>query len=156
MENNWIENVTGICPVEKGTLIDVKFRDGREMVGIEALTSLRGEDREGTYAFWLDEGCLSDIMFWRLHAPEQQSLDDALGSSSVSADAFQYPQTNFKPSSETQLRADEASRVSRPLSDKLSTIADIASKLTRKNFSVADIKLVKDLLESVEEYEENK
>lgn len=86
----------------------------------------------------------------------RNTLDEALGKSSVGVDAFQYPQTTFKPSSAAQLRSDEAARVNAILSDKLSTIADIASKLTRKNFSVADIKLVKDLLESVEEYEENK
>lgn len=156
MENNWIENTSGECPIEKGTLIDVQFRDGEVMLGIEAFASLPDYEREGTYPFWILDGFMNDIVKWRLHKPEQQSLDDAIGSSIVGVDAFQYPQTSFKPSSEAQLRSDEAARISSLLSEKLSTIADIASKLTRKNFSVADIKLVKDLLESVEEYEESK
>ena len=155
MENNWIENTSGECPIEKGTLIDVQFRDGEVMLGIEAFASLPDYEREGTYPFWILDGFMNDIVLWRLHKPEQ-SLADAIGSSTTGVDAFQYPQTSFKPSSEAQLRSAEAARVNALLSDKLSTISDIASKLTRKNFSVADIKLVKDLLESVKEYEENR
>lgn len=154
MENNWMENVSGVCPVAKGTLIDVDFRNGKQLFRVEALTSISGSMFEPTRAFWMIDEQYNDIVRWRLHKPEQ-SLDDAIGST-TGVDALQYPQTSFKPSSEAQLRSDEAARVSSLLSEKLSTIADIASKLTRKNFSVADIKLVKDLLESVEEYEENR
>lgn len=154
MENNWIENTTGECPVAKGTLIDVEFRDGKQLSGISALVSISGSLLEATGAFWVDEGCPNDIVKWRLHKPEQ-SLDDAFGNS-INNHKLKYPQTTYKPSCEAQLRSDEAARVSNLLSEKLSTIADIASKLTQKNFSVADIKLVKDLMESVEEYEENK
>lgn len=153
MENNWIENVDGVCPVPEGTLIDVQYRDGKVK---ECLTALAFEfGRDSTQRFWEVEGMQNDIIKWRLW-DEEQSLDDALGSSTIGVDAFTYPQTTFKPSSEEQLRDDEAARINNLLSEKLRTISDIASKLTRKNFSVADIKLVKDLLESVEEYEENK
>jgi len=144
MENNWIENVTGICPVEQGTVIDVTYRDSEILTGIIA----------GNYN-WKFYGEFDDIVHWRLHKPKQQSLDNALGNIS-NKNKLEYPKTPFKPSSEAQLRSDEAARVNALLSEKLSTIADIASKLTRKNFSVADIKLVKDLLESVKEYEENR
>ena len=113
MENNWIENVTGICPVEKGTLIDVTFRDG------EILTNLVA----GNYN-WKFYGESDDISYYRLHKPEQESLDDALGSSSVDVAPYVYPKTAFKNSSEAQLRADEAARINSLLSDKLSTIAD--------------------------------
>lgn len=154
MENNWIENVSGKCPVPKGILIDVQFRDGEVMFSIPALESIVGEIREASYPFWMIDDVANDIVKWRLHKPEQ-SLDDAFGLPD-GVTPFVYPQTTFKPSSEAQLRSDEAARVSSLLSEKLSTIADIASKLTRKNFSVADIKLVKDLLESMEEYEDNR
>lgn len=170
MENNWIENVSGECPVEEGTLIDVTYRDGEVKECLSALTFEFG--RDSTHRFWCVEGMQNDIIKWRRWESEQ-SLDDALGqsesiykisntlTSEVDNDCFgstvyKFPQTTFKPSSEAQLRSDEAARVSSLLSEKLSTISDIASKLTRKNFSVADIKLVKDLLESVEEYEENR
>lgn len=143
MENNWIDNTSGVCPVEKGTLIDITFRDNEIINGCVA----------GNHN-WKFYGESDDIAYYRLHKPEQ-SLDDAFGLH-VGMTPFVYPQTSFKPTSEAQLRSDEAARVNALLSEKLSTISDIASKLTRKNFSVADIKLVKDLLESVEEYEENK
>ena len=144
MENNWIENVSGVCPIYSNFRVDVMYSDGEEKLNTSA-----------GRCNWKFYGEPDDIKYWRLHDPKQ-SLDDALGSDTISADAFQYPQTAFKPSSEAQLRSDEATRINSLLSEKLSTISDIASKLTRKNFSVADIKLVKDLLESVEEYEENK
>lgn len=154
MENNWIENVSGECPIACGTLVDVEYRDGTVKYGIATLD----EDNSGDYGtdhhYWEFSGADNEIVKWRLNKPEQ-SLDDAFGLP-VGVTPFTYPQTTFKPSSEAQLRSDEATRVNALLSEKLSTISDIASKLTRKNFSVADIKLVKDLLESVEEYEENK
>lgn len=150
MENNWIEVVDGVRPdINPDTPIDLKWSDGDVWDD--------GDDKP-KYCDFTTPSCDDDriyITHYRPHKPEQ-SLDDALGSSTVGVDAFVYPQTTFKISSEAQLRAAEAARVSSLLSEKLSTIADIASKLTRKNFSVADIKLVKDLLESVEEYEENR
>lgn len=146
MENNvWSKAMGSKQPVADGILIDVILRSGKH------LTKERAD-----YLTWGDFDLSSDIMEWRLHKPEQTTLDDAIAATTFGVDAFQYPQTSFKPSSEAQLRSDEAARVSSLLSEKLSIISDIASKLTRKNFSVADIKLVKDLLESVEEYEENK
>lgn len=152
MENNWIENVSGVCPVKAGTLIDVQYRDGKVKSKMTALFRDNGRDTQD--AFWSLDGQKNDITYYRLHKPEQ-TLDDALGLP-AGVTPYVYPQTSFKPSSEAQLRSDEAARINAILSEKLSTIADIASKLTRKNFSVADIKLVKDLLESVEEYEENR
>lgn len=153
MENNWIEN-KGSCPVEVGSFIDVEYRDGTVKYGLAALDENIDGDYCTDYYYWNFSMADNDIVKWRLHKPEQ-SLDDAFGLPD-GVTPFVYPQTSFKPSSEAQLRSDEAARVNSLLSEKLSTISDIASKLTRKNFSVADIKLVKDLLESVEEYEENR
>lgn len=144
MENNWIENVSGVCPVAEGTLIDVYFRD------TDIVPRLVADN-----LIWRIRGDADDVEYYRLHKSEQPILDDSLGLP-AGVTPFVYPQTTFKPSSEAQLRSGEEVRISNKLSEKLSTIADIASKLTRKNFSVADIKLVKDLLESVEEYEENR
>lgn len=139
MENN---EYAWKCPVPPFTLVEVKYYEGKTCVGL-------AKDFDWQYK----EDFIVD---WRLTEQTEQSLDDALGSSTLTAHPLQYPQTNFKPSSEAQLRVDEAARVNALLSDKLSTIADTMNKLTRKNFSVADIKLVKDLLESVEEYEESR
>lgn len=157
MENNWNNVVGNCCPVQLGTVVDVKYRDGTVMYGLIALN----EDVDGQYGagrfYWEADEVFNDIVQWRFPEIKQDCLDDALGTPNIVGDSiFTYPQTSFKPSSVAVLRADEAERINNLLSEKLSTIADIASKLTRKNFSVADIKLVKDLLESVEEYEENR
>ena len=158
MENNWIDNVVGnCCPVQLGTVVDVKYRDGTVMYGLIALN----EDVDGQYGagrfYWEADEVFNDIVQWRFPEIKQDCLDDALGTPNIAGDnIFTYPKTTFKISSEAELKAAEAARVNALLSEKLSTISDIVSKLTRKNFSVADIKLVKDLLESVEEYEENK
>ena len=112
------------------------------------------------YFRWIDANrkTIEDLMptHYRWRNPKKSSiLDDALGNT-VNQPVFEYPQTSFKPSSEAQLRSDEAARVSSLLSEKLSTISDTLNKITGKNFSVADIKLVKSLLLSVEEYEGNR
>lgn len=152
MENNWIEHVSGVCPVAQGTLVDVTYRDNEIKTKLPALLSAPG--RDASWPFWQNDNQSNDIVWWRRHKPEQ-SLDDALGLP-AGVTPYTYPQTNFKPSSEAQLRADEEARISNKLSEKLSTISDTLNKITGKNFSVADIKLVKSLLLSVEEYEENK
>lgn len=156
MENNWIENDGNGCPAEKGTRVDVQYRDGQIKCNLPVREWLN-IGRDASEPFWYLNNFKNDIMAWRLHKQEQ-SLDDALGSEIKPLFEFDlsYPQTSFKPSSEAQLRADEAARVNNILSEKLRTISDTVNKLTGKNFSVADIKLVKDLLESVEEYEGNK
>ena len=149
MENNWIEIVDGARPdIHPDTPIDLLWSDGDVWDD--------GDDKPKYCDFTTPSSDYHGIYIthYRPHNPEQ-SLDDAFGLP-VGVTPFVYPQTSFKPSSEAQLRSDEEARVSSLLSEKLSTISDIASKLTRKNFSVADIKLVKDLLESVEECEENK
>lgn len=135
------------CPAEPFTLVEVKYFNNKTCIGLAKDFDWRFKE--------------NFIVEWRLAEHPEQSLDEAIGQQSYPEDftiqqELVYPQTTFKPSSEAQLRSDEAARVNSLLSEKLSTISDIASKLTRKNFSVADIKLVKDLLESVEEYEESR
>ena len=43
MHNDWIEWTGGDCPVAKGTLVDVKYRDGVEALGVTAGTLLGDE-----------------------------------------------------------------------------------------------------------------
>lgn len=151
--NNWIAVVDGVRPdIHPDTPIDIQWSDGSVWND--------GTDKPKHCNFILPSDkyyCDVYMTHWRIHKPEQ-SLDEVIGQQSYPEDftvqqELTYPQTTFKPSSEAQLRADEEARINNKLSEKLSTISDIASKVTRKNFSVADIKLVKDLLESVEEYE---
>lgn len=76
-QNEWIDNVTGVCPVAEGTLIDVVYRDGEEMLCKKALKSETG-DRDTTKDFWDIDHDYNDIISWRLHKSEQtNSLEDA-------------------------------------------------------------------------------
>lgn len=74
MSNNWIENTSGVCPVEKGTLIDVKFRDGQIMLSIPALETIYGSEREASRCFWIDDSVENDIIAWRLSVLQEQEV----------------------------------------------------------------------------------
>lgn len=64
--DGWIEWKGGECPVEKGTLVDVIWRDGTERAGVKAL-HLGGAGHQ----FWVADGMSNDIIAYRLHKPEQ-------------------------------------------------------------------------------------
>lgn len=64
--DGWIEWKGGECPVEKGTLVDVIWRDGRERIGVKAL-HIGGAGHQ----FWVADGMINDIIAYRLHNPEQ-------------------------------------------------------------------------------------
>ena len=67
--DGWIEWYGGECPVAKGTLVDVKFRNGRIEDGTPA-----GEDNGGYSRMqaidWSHHGFQSDIIAYRLSKPD--------------------------------------------------------------------------------------
>lgn len=73
-KDGWIRHRGGKCPVAKGTLIDVVYRDGVENLGVSACTVHTGSvDRSAVT--WEQWGGNADIMRWRLHKPEiEQSV----------------------------------------------------------------------------------
>ncbi|WP_392430557.1 hypothetical protein [Edwardsiella piscicida] len=77
--DGWIEWKGGEMPVERGTLVDVKYRDGAETIGVTA-DLMPGEEgyfrKGGVYRNATDWACdfmPYDIVAYRLHKPEQQS-----------------------------------------------------------------------------------
>ena len=60
-KEGWIRHRSGKCPVEAGTLVDVRFRSGIIKTVCDSL-SLR----------WSHSGALGDIMAYRLHTPSEQ------------------------------------------------------------------------------------
>lgn len=72
--NGWIEWGGGACPVEEGTLVDVKYRDGDDFpdaLGVPALSDC------GTgSAFWELDGYNNDIIAYRLHQPQEATESD--------------------------------------------------------------------------------
>lgn len=74
-EGEWIEWGGGECPVPKGTLVDVRLRDGSAELSAYAWGQKDDVPREfkasyAGWAFWLNEGDVSDIIAYRI-IPEQ-------------------------------------------------------------------------------------
>lgn len=73
-KDGWIRHRGGKCPVEKGTLIDVVYRDGVENLGVSACTGFTGSVNRSAER-WDHFFHYADIMRWRLHKPEiEQSV----------------------------------------------------------------------------------
>lgn len=74
--DGWIEWSGGECPVERGTLVDVKYSGGEESFGVSALTEgwhddhVRGSNGKRTAVNWVDTLPVSGIIAYRLHKPE--------------------------------------------------------------------------------------
>ena len=77
--DGWIEWKGGECPVEKGALVDVIWRDGTERVGVKAL-HIGGAGHK----FWVADGMVNDIIAYRLHKPAEASATEKLSDAAVS------------------------------------------------------------------------
>jgi hypothetical protein len=63
MKEGWTAHTLDICPVPKGTLVDVKHRDGEEFFSAYALGCYDSADKIN----WVcSDGCEGDIVAWRL------------------------------------------------------------------------------------------
>lgn len=67
--DGWIEWGGGKCPVEEGTLVDVRYRDSEyypDLLGVYALSSFGvGAD------YWVRDGLSNDIIAYRLHKSQK-------------------------------------------------------------------------------------
>lgn len=61
--NDWIKWDGGVCPVPKGTDVEVKYRDGKT-TACPALIETRGPD--ATESFWRHDGMTYDIVAYRV------------------------------------------------------------------------------------------
>lgn len=76
---DWIDWPGGECPVPTGTLVDVKWRDGRIDDGIPAKISHDLDSSKRNAISWQHHGNSHDIVAYRLHQPqeaEQAKVDD--------------------------------------------------------------------------------
>lgn len=64
-KDGWMRHSDGICPVPKGTLIDVRRRDRRVEIGL--LCGAPGTRTSGSSVcnFWQSDNDTADIMAWR-------------------------------------------------------------------------------------------
>lgn len=80
--NGWIEWKGGDMPVERGTLVDVKYRDGKETVGVFAgIHHLSTDYRRKAGCIrsakdWEHYQWPSDIVAYRLHCEDGKAVDD--------------------------------------------------------------------------------
>ena len=65
--DEWIEWGGGKCPVEKGTIVDVRYRDGLEISAIPANDDVSESARDASRTFWRNHGSISDIIAYRIH-----------------------------------------------------------------------------------------
>ena len=68
--DEWIEWNGGGCPVAKGVIIDVKFRDGTAQMDCEARSDKSPDHKYWTW-IWSHSNHASDIIAYRPHKPEQ-------------------------------------------------------------------------------------
>src|SRR5574341_753846 len=64
-EEEWIPHLGGDCPVSKGTLITVRYRDGIEKT-CRALIAYGDFSRDASSAFWSNDGYPNDIVAYKL------------------------------------------------------------------------------------------
>lgn len=84
----WIEWGGGECPVKKGTLVDVRYRDGEELSALPA-DDLAPSSRDASFAFWRDGAQNNDIIAYRLHKPKEAEQAKADGEADLNECASQ-------------------------------------------------------------------
>ena len=75
--DGWIEWGGGECPVPTGTLVDVKWRDGRIDNGIPAKISHDLDPSKRNAISWRHHGNSYDIIAYRLHNPQEAEKANA-------------------------------------------------------------------------------
>ena len=68
--DGWIEWSGGECPVEKGVMVDIRVRNGREERNLAANTITKGRIPDASCAFWKNDGMAGDIIAYRPHKPD--------------------------------------------------------------------------------------
>lgn len=63
-QDGWTEWTGGDRPHHPSTTVEVRFRDGRQEVGVSA------------FAYWWHEGANDDILAYRLHTPAPSSSEE--------------------------------------------------------------------------------
>lgn len=77
--DGWIDWPGGECPVPRGTLVDVRYRCGRENNHVSAGIScdMGGSDSDWCAEDWSHDNSGNDIIAYRLHQPQEEAQDKA-------------------------------------------------------------------------------
>lgn len=68
--DGWIDWPGGECPVPRGTLVDVRYRNGSELFGLPADESVRNSP-DAHQEYWDNDDNPRDIIAYRLHQPQE-------------------------------------------------------------------------------------
>jgi hypothetical protein len=138
-KDGWIRHRSGKCPVDKGTLIDVRYRDGTYCTGVKALYSYAwlkvhpsGWDAHPEY--WIHDGMPGDIMAWRLHKPDQQIEPEVV----ANVEKFNA-QAEIKEDGPLQWR-DRIREINGLLGDLRGEKANLIVRLEKEGFALIDEK----------------
>lgn len=74
--SNWIKWDGGECPVEKGVLVDVEYRNGVVLYRRPANTRIKGLEASG--CFWHNENSNHDIVAYRLSEEDENISEDSV------------------------------------------------------------------------------
>ena len=99
--DGWIEWGGGECPVEEGTLVDVRYRNGEENHHVGAGLSFcdTGSNPDLNAEDWSKDDTSSDIIAYRLHQPQEvtEADDESDLNECISQDAAQVWGGEGKP-----------------------------------------------------------
>lgn len=70
--DGWIPWAGGECPVANGTLVDVRYRSGRENYELPANEIDDRFSNDASYCFWHHDGMGNDIVAYRVVKEAQQ------------------------------------------------------------------------------------
>lgn len=130
--DGWIDWAGGECPVEEGTLVDVRYRCGRENHHVSAgiVCDMGGSDSDWCAEDWSHDNSTHDIIAYRLHQPQEAvqakaddeaDLNECIGqvqSNDQARDEILYELANFAASTCTSLDIGAATQIAIWLSDK--------------------------------------
>jgi len=68
-DGDWIEWGGGDCPVPEGTIVDVRYRNGRERFDLPAMEQCAGCDDDASDDYWHDDDQYNDIVAYRVVKP---------------------------------------------------------------------------------------
>lgn len=71
LKGRWIRWDGGECPVERGTLLNVRYRDGRINYNVRADMLERELQRDASKSFWSHDGMTADIVAFQFSEDEE-------------------------------------------------------------------------------------
>lgn len=129
-KDGWLRHRGGKCPVEAGTLVDVRLRSGEIMLGVEAMT--------GWANSWSHDESPHDTMAWRPHKAEQNAHEqafDACVEKCASTEPGEPEIPAAKQDSPLQWR-DRVQEINRKMADLRAEKAGLIIKLSDEGFTL--------------------